>query len=61
MKCPVCKTECHSELVCPECGFDDISPVFLSKEDGEAWLENVVLPRRLEYWETLEDFEIEGT
>lgn len=58
MKCPVCKTECHSEPVCPECGFDDISPVFLSKEDGEAWLHTVVEQYRTEYWKALSDYEI---
>lgn len=59
MKCPVCKTECHSKSVCPECGFDDLSPTFLSKEDGEVWLQNVVIPWRQEYWDSFDDFEIE--
>ena len=61
MKCPVCKTECYSNSICMECGFDDLTPVFLSKEDGEEWYQNIVLPRRIEYWEALDDFEIDGT
>ena len=59
MKCPVCKTECHELNACPECGFDDLSPTFLSKEDGESWLQNVVTPWRQAYWESFDDFEIE--
>ena len=58
MKCPVCKTECHGNPVCTECGFDDLSPVFLTKEDGEAWIQNVVISQRQVYWDSLDDFEI---
>lgn len=47
--------------VCPECGFDDLSPIFLSKEDGEQWQANIVWPRRHQYWATLKNFKIEGT
>ena len=34
-KCPVCKTEYGKKTKCPECGFSDLSPVFISKEEGE--------------------------
>lgn len=61
MKCPVCKTECHNDSVCPECGFEELNPTFLSKEEGDAWIENVVWPWRYRYWETLDEFEIKGT
>lgn len=58
MKCPVCKNECYTAALCPECGFDDLSPVFLSREEGNVWLENTVWPWRKRYWETLFDFVI---
>ena len=61
MKCPVCKTECGNAAACPECGFEELNPTFLSKEEGEAWIENVVWPWRYQYWETLDEFEIKGT
>lgn len=59
MKCPVCKTECHEMRVCPECGFDDLAPVFLSEAEGKVWMETVVWPWRRAYWKTLKDFTIE--
>lgn len=58
VKCPVCKTECYGEPLCPECGFDDLSPVFLSREEGNVWLDENVWPWRKRYWETLYDFVI---
>lgn len=61
MKCPVCKTECWEELTCPECGLDNISPTFISKEEGELWTENTVVPWRIQYWSTLDNFKISGT
>lgn len=61
IKCPVCKTECFESEFCPECGFDELSPYFLSKEEGEEWHKNVVLPWRKKYWESLDDFEIEDS
>lgn len=61
MKCPVCKTECHNDIVCPQCRFEDLNPVFLSKEEGNAWNENVIWPWRRKYWKTLSDFEIDDT
>ena len=60
MKCPACKTECHSESVCPECAFDDLAPVFINRDEGDAWLREKVEPYRYEYWKTLSDFEISG-
>ena len=61
MKCPVCKTECHDNTSCPECRFDNLSPVFLSKDEGEKWIEEVVWPYRRRYWKTLKHFRIENT
>ena len=57
-KCPVCKTECGDAVVCPECGFEELHPVFLSTEEGNAWVKNVVWPWREQYWKTLSQFEI---
>ena len=59
-KCPVCKTECADDNVCQECGFDNINPVFLSKEDAATWMDEVVLPYRIRYWSLQRDFEISG-
>lgn len=59
-KCPVCKTECGDAMICPECGFKELTPTFLNKEEGETWVENVVWPYRKEYWKTLHDFRIEN-
>lgn len=61
MKCPVCKTECSELNACPECGFTDLTPTFLSESEGNAWLENVVWPWRHKYWNSLTDFEFDGT
>lgn len=61
MKCPVCKTECGELRGCPECGFTELTPTFLSESEGNAWLENVVWPWRREYWSSLTDFEFDGT
>ena len=59
-KCPVCKTEYGKKAKCPECGFSDLSPVFISKEEGELWQKTTVLEWRNKYWESLKGFEIEG-
>lgn len=50
MKCPVCKNECHSETICPECGFDQIDTVFVNKDDASEWILNVIAPFREAYW-----------
>lgn len=50
MKCPVCKTECGEQTVCPECGFDQLDPVFVNKDDAATWMQTVVVPFREEYW-----------
>ena len=59
-KCPVCKTEYGKKTKCPECGFSDLSPVFISKEEGELWQKTTVLEWRNKYWESIKGFEIEG-
>ena len=58
MKCPVCKTECYTEKVCPECSFDNLSPVFINRDDADRWLCETVEQYRYNYWKTLSDFEI---
>lgn len=58
-RCPVCKTEYGKKAKCPECGFSDLSPVFISKEEGELWQKTTVLAWRKKYWESLKEFEIE--
>lgn len=50
MKCPVCKTEYAESSFCPECGFDQLDTVFVNKDDAAAWIQNVVIPFREEYW-----------
>lgn len=49
MNCPVCKTECTNETVCPECGFTEVGKVFLNIEDANQWIDFVVSPYRIEY------------
>ena len=49
MKCPVCKTEVHDKNVCEMCGFDDIRSEFLSQEDADFWMQNVVIPYKDNY------------
>ena len=61
MKCPVCKTECIELHACPECGFTELTPTFLSEREGDVWLKNVVWPWRHKYWCSLTDFEFDGT
>lgn len=57
MLCPVCKTSNY----CKECGFNDIAPSFLSKDDVEIWQETVVEPYRKQYWSPLTMWTIEDT
>lgn len=59
-KCPVCKTECGTHDICPECKFTELSPLFLNKLDGINWEFDVVEPWRHKYWETLSDFQMKG-
>lgn len=54
MKCPVCKTECGERVMCPECGFDDINPSFINKNEVDEWKKHVVFPFRKKYWENLD-------
>ena len=51
MLCPVCKTECGTETVCKECGFDQIQVEFLNREEATLWMETVVVPYR-EKWQS---------
>lgn len=46
-RCPVCKRyfEIGTQM-CPACGFPELGRSFLNKEDGEMWLNNVVIPAR---------------
>lgn len=46
MKCPVCKFELSNNIKCDNCGFDDLQTDFLSQEDANEWLENIVIPYR---------------
>ena len=62
MLCPVCKTECGEERICPECGFDDLSPIFINCDEVQDWTNNKVIPYRKKYWkEQLLDFSIKET
>jgi len=63
MKCPVCKIELNNNAKCDNCGFEDLRTDFLSQEDANDWLENVVIPYRATFetsnvlpeldWETI--------
>lgn len=60
MKCPVCKTECNNSLYCPECGFDELQPIFINKGDADNWVETRIKPYRKQYWRNLNQFEIKN-
>lgn len=49
MLCPVCKHECGKESICVNCGFDQFRVEFVSREDAEDWLQNIVIPYRTEF------------
>ncbi len=51
MKCPVCKTECKNNTVCPECGFSEIGKMFLNEDDAKQWVVTKVMPFRDRYYE----------
>ena len=58
MKCPVCKAEFTTQVVCSVCGFTELTPTFLSKEEAEYWTKTVVIPYRKQWqqsdvWRTL--------
>ncbi len=45
IKCPVCETIYDNEVkVCNKCRFTELNKVFLSKEDYQKWVEDVVKP-----------------
>ncbi len=50
IKCPVCETTYDNEVrVCTKCRFIELNKVFLSKEDYQKWVEDVVKPFREMY------------
>lgn len=49
MLCPVCMTECASNSVCPECGFNEVGRIFTGREEAEKWYNSVVLPYKETY------------
>lgn len=49
MLCPVCKTECETERICKKCGFDQFRTEFITREDADYWMQNVVIPCREQY------------
>lgn len=50
MKCPVCKTECGEKEICPECGFYQVKPIFISKQDAEKWEKAILQPFRISHY-----------
>lgn len=44
--CPVCKEKSSSKSLCRNCGFSNLMPTFVSKEDAEYWVKKVVVPFR---------------
>lgn len=49
MLCPVCKSECGAEPICGNCGFDQFRAEFVSREDADYWMQNVVVPYREQF------------
>ena len=53
-KCPVCKNNIKiNDRACSVCGFTDLHREFITKEDGELWIKNVVEPYKKKYEESL--------
>ena len=51
-KCPVCKSDIKAnDIKCATCGFADLHREFITKEDGDLWLKNVVEPYKKNYEE----------
>ena len=49
-KCPVCKNNIKAtDKACSVCGFADLHREFITKEDGELWIKQVVEPFRKQY------------
>ena len=52
-KCPVCKNTIKTnDTVCSVCGFTDLHREFITKEDGELWVKQIVEPYKKKYGET---------
>lgn len=49
MKCPICKTDVGDSNICEQCGFSDIRSEFLSQEDADFWMQNIVIPYKDNY------------
>lgn len=49
MLCPVCKSECGADPICGNCGFDQFRAEFVSREDADYWMQNVVVPYREQF------------
>lgn len=51
MICPVCKSECASN-VCIKCGFTEVGKEFINREEAEQWFNDIVVPYRNNYHKT---------
>lgn len=58
MRCPVCNTDC-TESVCLTCGFSNLE-MPSSSNSLNSWINSILL-WRADYWESLTEFEIDGT
>lgn len=62
MLCPVCRNEINNQGHCSECGFNDLAPIFLNRDELYTWINNVVAPYRQEYWlRCFSEYEFSGT
>lgn len=57
--CPACKTSFNGTEKCIECGFDDLNPIFLNRDEAKLWEKTVVLPYFERYCEKL-NFKVRG-
>lgn len=54
--CPVCKNTINDNTIkCDVCNFTDLHREFITKEDAQEWLDNVVLPYRQQWEESKEE------
>lgn len=48
MRCPACGSECINHS-CTVCGLENLNQVFMSREDKEKWINDIVKPLKQKY------------
>lgn len=50
MRCPICGNTCMISTICDLCGFEDVFPSFLNKDDAINWENSIVEPYRQHFY-----------